>query len=181
MPVETRKMREREKEKSKQARFRLLDLPPELQLRIYEFAICSDEPIDITIGQRTKQACISPRAQPALARTCRSIRVDALKFYYSRNIFEANYCQEVARYDQQSTAVTIAWLHSIGASNRGLISSLQLYDAALIGVDPQGLDDSEDDCLASMMERFVGATLLGASITRIQPGLHRVTFPRAQA
>ncbi|KAK4907355.1 galactokinase [Elasticomyces elasticus] len=195
MPVETRKMREREKEvhdsnqftvkvsrltrcqESKQAPFRLLDLPPELQLRIYEFAVCNDEPIDITVGRQTKQPYMSPRAQPALARTCRSICVDALKFYYAGNMFEANYCQR----ERQPSAIAIQWLHSIGASSRGLISSLQLYDASLIDDDQESLIGYEDDCLAMMMERFVESPSLGASFAMIRPGLHRVTFPRAQA
>ncbi|KAK4902885.1 hypothetical protein LTR27_000824 [Elasticomyces elasticus] len=95
-------------------------------------------------------------------------------------MFEANYCQEFTRYDQRPSTVTIQWLHLIGASNRGLISSLQLYDAALIDEDPEDLEDSEDDCLAMMMARFVESPSLSASIAKIPAGLHRVTFPRAQ-
>ncbi|KAK5697981.1 hypothetical protein LTR97_006941 [Elasticomyces elasticus] len=99
MATDTRKMKDDKEhigEKSKQGHFRLLDLPPELQLRIFECSVCHDGPIVITnhetLGKvpvddsidHTRPAItlysVARPTQPALTRTCRSIRADALKF-----------------------------------------------------------------------------------------------------
>jgi len=82
----------------KKGSFRLLDLPAELQLAIFEFAV---EPTRLLIMRlncpdcHIMHACTSARPHqsnrlafpPALARVSRSVRHDVLKIYYSQNIF----------------------------------------------------------------------------------------------
>ncbi|KAK5125818.1 hypothetical protein LTR85_012094 [Meristemomyces frigidus] len=90
---------------------RLLDLPPELQLVIYEMFVGDTEPMRISIPCMTtfndssksskqvhelKLLALRPwsqggskhRLQPALTRTCNEIRAVALPIYYQLNVFE---------------------------------------------------------------------------------------------
>lgn len=71
--------------------FRLFDLPPELWLRICEFAVTSTKPIQVGREPRTKDQVAIVR-QPAITRACRLLRSEALPLYYSHNSFEIFHC-----------------------------------------------------------------------------------------
>jgi len=67
--------------------FRLLDLPPELWSRVCEFAVVSDEPIEIRL--RHDHRFSGPGLQwPNITRVCKVLRREALRLYYQRNTFE---------------------------------------------------------------------------------------------
>jgi len=118
-----------------------LDLPAELQLRIFEFVVTSDKPIEITPERPVTNR---HRLPPALTRTCRIIRHDAIKLYYARNNFRANYCAPIkggkSRSDQE---ILIRWLRSIGAEKRSLNRSLEIFDYLE--------DDNDDYCLGKIL------------------------------
>ncbi|KAK3714663.1 hypothetical protein LTR37_007643 [Vermiconidia calcicola] len=59
----------------------LLRLPAELRLRIYDYALSEDTQVVLLSDEGVKTG------QPALLRTCRQIRNEALDLYYSSNIF----------------------------------------------------------------------------------------------
>ena len=60
-----------------QRHFRLLDLPPELWLRVLHLAVVYDLPIDPTKAHRLRdqEAIVK---QPAILRTCRLLRQEGL-------------------------------------------------------------------------------------------------------
>lgn len=57
----------------------LLELPAELRVLIYHFAVVSDQPLRVL---STRDA-----AQPALTQTCRQTRKESLPIFYGRNYF----------------------------------------------------------------------------------------------
>ena len=83
--------------------FRLLDLPVELVVRVLEHAVIigsEDRPININDAFRHRRKTAAQSAQgsnyrrgtgllmqPALTRTCRLLRVEGLKIFYSQNVF----------------------------------------------------------------------------------------------
>ncbi|KAK5697989.1 hypothetical protein LTR97_006949 [Elasticomyces elasticus] len=112
-----------------EAKCRLLALPAELRLQIYEYAVLKSRPVIIT-RRETKAGRKAQLIQPALSKTCRSIREDALKIYYSKTRFAATYSSwgDRGRKDWRRNASTInRWLRCIGAKNRGLINSLEVF------------------------------------------------------
>ncbi|KAK0342855.1 hypothetical protein LTR91_010358 [Friedmanniomyces endolithicus] len=225
------------KEKQEQAPFRLLDLPAELQLRIFEFAVCSDEPIEITRrdaeddqsntessqgdaeggqddteseqddtessqgdtedddtednGRDNGSVCLEPGTiepprfsrmsltQPALTRTCRSIRTDALKLYYARNRFRASYCTDSEPVDGcQDFDVLAEWLHCIGAENRSSMRKLELFDSLFMEFvqrrkeGSRSLDPMEDQCLLRAIEQLEQPL----SLVEVETGVHVASF-----
>lgn len=64
--------------KVRQPRCRLLELPAELRVRIYEDALLQEDRVEIT-----KRSF----AQPGLLRTCRQIRHEASTIHYNKNKF----------------------------------------------------------------------------------------------
>ena len=118
---------------------RLLSLPAELQLAIWEFAVIQEDPLlvncpcdssyggwsedyyaDVDLWENgTKH---SPW-QPALTRVCRSIRADALPMWYKHNQFQSGYCYET------DLDMTVDWLRIISAENRKLMKHFYFYDA----------------------------------------------------
>ena len=92
--------------------FRLLDLPPELWLRIIELVVVDDEPIEITrASDSLRQAALVQ--QPPLTRTCRLLRREALTMYYQKNIFQAKHLCGVA--------CPRRWFAAVGADNLRLM------------------------------------------------------------
>ncbi|KAK0258337.1 hypothetical protein LTR91_009089 [Friedmanniomyces endolithicus] len=229
------------KEKQEQAPFRLLDLPAELQLRIFEFAVCSDEPIEITrqdtgMGlsdsessqgdpesdeddtassqgdtendgtednngtedddtedkeQDDGSVCLEPGTiespvfsrmnltQPALTRTCRTIRMDALKLYYSRNRFRASYCRDSDPVDgRQDFDVLADWLQCIGAENRNSMGKLELFDSKSLEFvqrrdeEARSLEQTGSLCLW----RAIGQLEQLLSMVQVEPGVHMASF-----
>ncbi|EME88647.1 uncharacterized protein MYCFIDRAFT_80019 [Pseudocercospora fijiensis CIRAD86] len=117
---------------------RLLSLPPEIQLIIWEFTVTSAEPLFINCAcdssyggwteeyyadrERWEKGERHPPWQPGLTRTCASIRADALKMFY-KNTFQAGYCYEC------DLDIVIDWLKTIGPVNRECIGKFVFFDA----------------------------------------------------
>lgn len=118
---------------------RLLSLPPELQLLIWEFSVIESEPLhlncpcDSSFGGWTEEYYEDqarweagekePPWQPSLTRVCRSIRADALPMFYKHNRFQAGYCYET------DTDMVVDWLTVIGEENRRLMKGFYFFDA----------------------------------------------------
>lgn len=118
---------------------RLLSLPPELQLLIWEFAVIEPKPLhlncpcDSSYGGWTEEYYEDqarwdagekqPPWQPSLTRINRSIRADALPMFYKQNRFQAGYCYET------DTEIVVDWLRTIGEENRRLLREFYFYDA----------------------------------------------------
>ncbi|KAK4547658.1 hypothetical protein LTR36_000615 [Oleoguttula mirabilis] len=124
---------------------RLLELPPELQLIIFELLVVHTEPIRISfpcwgeyekVGRsyrqdRALEAAAKRRwdggddqlsLQPALSRVCKYIRATTLPIYYQLNTFESTYCEtkkETRFFD---------WLAAIGPRNRLLLREVYIWD-----------------------------------------------------
>ncbi|KAK3660787.1 hypothetical protein LTR56_000545 [Elasticomyces elasticus] len=125
-------------------RCRLLELPEELQLKIYELVVVSTKKLrlnrfccpghgdDTEIGsyklrdievQRRLERC-----QPAITKTCRSIRRIALPTYYKRNFFEVCCCADKPYGVPYSVRAVVPWLTNIGASDRVLFSNFNVHE-----------------------------------------------------
>ncbi|EME41711.1 hypothetical protein DOTSEDRAFT_134645 [Dothistroma septosporum NZE10] len=118
---------------------RLLSLPAELQLAIWEFAVIREDallvncPCDSAFGGWTDEYYEEVHLwengtehspwQPAITRVCRSIRVDALPMWFKHNSFQSGYCWET------NLAMTLDWLKIIGAENRKKMKHFYFYDA----------------------------------------------------
>ncbi|KAK5130327.1 hypothetical protein LTR08_002213 [Meristemomyces frigidus] len=112
-------------------------------LAIYELAIIEDEPVFLNCScdsfyyggdadhndpqydadrddweQGKKHAPV----QPALTRTCRVIRFDALRIFYQETTFCAHYCSGT------SFDTAFDWLTVIGETNRQMLRGLELFD-----------------------------------------------------
>lgn len=120
-----------------QQQSRLLQLPTELQLAIFEFAVIEDEPLLVNCGCDSSYSSIDdwnedqgrwdsgekhPPAQPGLTRTCRAVRVIALPMFYKQNSFRAHYCYEA------DFAMAVSWLKDIGQANRELMADFAMLD-----------------------------------------------------
>lgn len=98
--------------------FRLFHLPPELWLRICELAVIKKDPIDMTAA-RDLHNQVKILAQPALTRTCRLLRREALPVFYQYNTFVA--------YHICRTACPRQWFVAIGADNLRLMGTFEFY------------------------------------------------------
>ena len=123
-------------------RCRLLALPVDLQLVIYELAVVQYEPLllncacNSSYSHRRMQmredeeawdgGKSHPPLQPALSQTCRNIRDLTLPLFYSENVFRASYCQPVNRPPMLPSP--IKWLRLIGKENREMLRHLYFYD-----------------------------------------------------
>lgn len=98
--------------------FRLLDLPPELVIRIAQLAVIKPKIIDATLAPELKhQARILQ--QPAITRTCRMLRRESLLAFYRDNNFEA--------YHWAKHACVRQWLAAIGQANLCSMGSLTFH------------------------------------------------------
>jgi hypothetical protein len=120
-------------------RCRLLELPVEIQLVIYEYAVTEDEPLLVNMpcdsSYRGRYNLESddkhawslgekhPPLQPSLTKTCRFIRTEALPFFYGCNIFRMSYCDS-----SEKVKIAIRWLTMIGEHNRAWLQQFYLYD-----------------------------------------------------
>ncbi|KAK3656867.1 hypothetical protein LTR56_002848 [Elasticomyces elasticus] len=203
MATSTRKMKDDKEhigENSKQGHFRLLDLPPELQLRIFECSVCQDGPIVIsdhaTLGKvpvddsidHTRPAItlysVARPTQPALTRTCRSVRVDALKFYYSGNTFTSSYCFSESCDGREDCEVLATWLRGIGATNRGLMGSVEVYDADLTNFMKKngvGRGFETDRCVELAAKGLEASPAIDYKICELRNGVHTITFPKHES
>ncbi|KAH9837466.1 hypothetical protein Tdes44962_MAKER01822 [Teratosphaeria destructans] len=117
---------------------RLLALPAELQLSIYELAVVEVQPLLLNCpcdssyhGHREQydrdyEAWESgekqPPQQPGLARTSRYLRDIVLPIFYKHNVFVARYCTGTQR------ELPFRWLAAVGPVNRQLLTHLYLRD-----------------------------------------------------
>lgn len=132
----------------------LLDIPTELRLRIYNFAIVKDVPIQVNVpckyyfrqphflpaddseNRKAKAMEIwdtegrSRLQQPSLTRTCRLIRSETLEIFYGSNVFEAHFCDP----DRREKICT--WFEMIGPANCALLSRFYLVDWVYAGWSP---------------------------------------------
>lgn len=121
-----------------QEQSRLLQLPVELQLAIFEYVVIEDEPLLLNCGCDSSyrgdvdawnedQALWDkgekhPPFQPGLTATCTTVRAITLPMFYGRNAFRAHYCWE-ADFD-----MAVKWLKLISPVNRRLLRDLCLWD-----------------------------------------------------
>ncbi|KAK5719006.1 hypothetical protein LTR17_015431 [Elasticomyces elasticus] len=123
-------------EEDRKPRCRLLELPEELQLEIYELVVISDKTIrldDLDCCGYGDDECPSNDAdqwqrkgsQPEISKACRSIRSIALPVYYKNNVFEFCYCMPGPRGILHSVK---HWLDDIGASNRVLLANFRYHE-----------------------------------------------------
>ena len=93
----------------------LLDLPPELWLRICEYAVKKPKPIRVGKEPNPKDQ-MAVVQQPAITRTCRLLRIEALPMYYTLNTFEMLHCFGVP--------CPRKWIVAIGAVHRQRMKSM---------------------------------------------------------
>lgn len=117
-----------------------------------------------------------------MTRSCREVRIEGLKLYYARNDFRASYCHISVRQLCQ-------WLRCIGAHNRGLLQSLEIYDVDYDGepnICMDGEDLSDSECEDAQDEDPAARRRLlafGAIIEKVKGalGVYKVTFPKVKA
>jgi hypothetical protein len=120
-------------------RCRLLELPVELQLSIYELAVPERElfllnfpcnssyrasyAVECEDRKAWESGAKHPPKQPAITQTCRFIRNETLAMFYKRNVFRACYCQT-----KEMLPPVVQWLTTIGPRNREMLKHLYFYD-----------------------------------------------------
>lgn len=123
-----------------QQKSRLLQLPAELQLAIFEFAIIENKPLLVNCPcdssfpsadddqQHKEEKALwesgekQPPFQPGLTRTCTAVRCITLPMFYQQNIFRAHYCYAT------DFGMAMKWLKLIGPTNRLLLRDFCLWD-----------------------------------------------------
>ncbi|WPH00079.1 Hypothetical protein R9X50_00290200 [Acrodontium crateriforme] len=98
--------------------FRLFDLPAELWLRVIDLAVTKSDSITITKGRSALDQVEIVR-QPAITRTCRLLRQEALRMFYRHNDFEAMHFTGVA--------CPRKWFVAIGKENLMAMHSFTFY------------------------------------------------------
>lgn len=99
---------------SKKVLFRLMDLPPELMLRVIRHAVVissQEKPLRIT---NDDPEAIVP---PAITRACRLFRTEGVPLFYSNNIF-------LGGSDHRGADSLWQWLEVLGAKNRQRLGGL---------------------------------------------------------
>ena len=95
--------------------FRLLDLPPELWVRIGKLAVPAET---IVLPDSVSQKHICNRVkQPAITRVCKTLRHELLALYYQQNVF-------VMIEDHGYSFAPERWLEAIGTEHRRRIGCL---------------------------------------------------------
>ena len=120
-----------------QQQSRLLQLPVELQLAIFEYSVIEDTPLLLNCGCDSSYRSVEaweedqalwergekhPPAQPGLTQTCHVIRATTLPMFYRQNMFRAHYCFET------NLDKSIDWLGAIGPANRQNLRDFALWD-----------------------------------------------------
>ncbi|KAK5684031.1 hypothetical protein LTS10_003895 [Elasticomyces elasticus] len=165
-------------------RCRLLDLPVELQLNIYELVVITHEPLLLNCGcdssyrgqdhserehadrEAWETGALHAPHEPNLTRTCRFIRDLTIPIFYKENQFLAHYCH-AADFD-----VALAWLENIGSQKREFLARLALFDAN--GNYDEWCPDQIEQAKQTLEDRFNGKT--ESVVTREAGIFRRVTF-----
>ena len=98
--------------------FRLLDLPPELVIRICQLAVIRPNTIDTTMSPKARRQARLLQ-QPALTRTCRLLRQEAPRSFYRDNTWEA--------YHWSKHNCIRDWLRAIGEDNLRTMRELTFH------------------------------------------------------
>lgn len=131
----------------------LLTLPAEIRNRIYEFALINIDPL-ATAPQSNIIHASSSAIQPGLTRSCRQVRNETLKMFYTCNTFLL-YC------DLPHTAKSTRWVASI-AGHMPMISRFSLcmnntYDAITDGIVTTTFNLLEQERRMTMSAKFIRA------------------------
>jgi hypothetical protein len=93
--------------------FRLLDLPPELQLQIISHVVVNEKPIDAVRLSCRMTWLFDMKNPPALAYVCRALRHDALNLYFEGNMFNCCHYGDVLAFN-----LLVEWLRRIAPEYR---------------------------------------------------------------
>ncbi|KAK5680246.1 hypothetical protein LTS10_007173 [Elasticomyces elasticus] len=162
---------------------RLLALPTELRSQIYEYVVLNPRPVVVTrLERRTGRKAV--QAQPALSRTCRSIRMHVLEIYYSQQHFTATFCQTESvhsprshKHRLRSLRRFVQWLHCIGEQNRGYLRSLSMVDHGN-STDQSMYTGYYDPYTDEAIAELADLTSLGAIMVTPQTGVFSITFAK---
>lgn len=99
---------------------RLLDLPPELGILICRFAVIKGK-ISIRNADRANEVAHAV-AQPALSRTCKTLRKEALEAFYAGNEFSFRDSRNV------HSGLTM-WLRALGPESAALVKNCSIISA----------------------------------------------------
>ena len=170
-----------------QEQSRLLELPAELQLAIFEYVVQEPEPLLINCGcdssyggdyellEKAEAAweagVLHPPVQPTLTRTCRGIRETALPMFYQLNAFRAHYCS------RPDMSLVMRWLERMGAASRHTIRDFAFWD-----FNPD-FDEESPHSLKKLRRTKLFREMGGVMQTmeREDCCFHRVTFGRPGA
>ncbi|KAK3713455.1 rRNA-binding ribosome biosynthesis protein rpf2 [Vermiconidia calcicola] len=147
--------------------FPLLELPPELRNRVYEFAVLSPHVVNLklwdTNGRYAPWIDQSLVAQAPLTKTCRQIRAEALAIIFSSTVF-------LMGHYLANWAAVKPWLVAIGRENRARLR--QVYIEHELDADEccyHGIA-GEDVRLEGVLARDDVKALLGESRERRMGG-----------
>ncbi|KAK5703969.1 hypothetical protein LTR97_002982 [Elasticomyces elasticus] len=167
-------------------RCRLLDLPVELQLNIYELVLIVNEPLLLNCGcdssyrgkdhseredadrEAWETGTLHAPHEPNITRTCRFIRDLTVPIFYKENQFLAHYCHAA------DLDVALAWLENIGSKKREFLARLSLFDAN--SNYDERCPDQIEQAKQMLEDRFNGKTEF--VVTKDSGIFRRVTFAR---
>jgi hypothetical protein len=117
-----------QEEANNSPRSRLLQLPKELQLNIWEYALAERDPIPFFTTTSPHIAGNSRRSGPKtlrwyippLLQTCRTCRIEGLPAFYASNIFILQHEPIFENYQQAQTLFKRYWHHLLLINNFGI-------------------------------------------------------------
>ncbi|CZT15860.1 uncharacterized protein RCC_01697 [Ramularia collo-cygni] len=171
--------------------FRLSDLPTELQLIIFEYAVSTDENLlvnlpcasyygtfpddNCTVEEMLKVQALQSPQQPALTRTCQSIRSVTIPMFYKLNNFGSCYCYK------DFMQLACGWLRAIGWKNRAMMKSFTFFsnDDGMGGTYPYLYRLVDDKDLKALLRSTACRDMGGMIVSTYSVGncAHAVKFP----
>ncbi|KAK5691503.1 hypothetical protein LTR97_011496 [Elasticomyces elasticus] len=108
--------------------FPLFKLPPEIWLRIGEYALSLAPEVSnkhSTVVNKVSKVWQERMRQPAITRTCHSLRAELLRVFYQHHVS----C--IFAWENHSNRMgKAAWLHAIGAVNRRSLGNVRLVTSS---------------------------------------------------